>query len=94
MLLAAGTDPFALVEEAVAAAAAISGDARPLRDKRLPPNLDVFGFCSWDAFYSAVSASGACLVAPTMLYVVLSSVIKWLSWVQWWWWGVWLAGLA
>lgn len=58
VLLAAGPDPFALVEDAVAAAAARSGGARPLREKRLPPNLDSFGWCSWDSFYSAVSASG------------------------------------
>lgn len=41
LLVAAGTDPFALVEEAVVAAAALSGGARPLRDKRVPPTLDV-----------------------------------------------------
>lgn len=58
VLVAAGRDPFMLVEEAVAAAAARSGSARPLREKQLPPNLDVFGWCSWDSFYSAVSASG------------------------------------
>eukprot|EP00887_Chlorella_sp_A99_P005608 scaffold1.g5608.t1 len=58
VLVAAGRDPFMLVEAAVAEAAARSGGARPLRDKQLPPNLDVFGWCSWDSFYSAVSASG------------------------------------
>ncbi|KAI3433391.1 hypothetical protein D9Q98_003207 [Chlorella vulgaris] len=58
VLLAAGREPYALIEAAVTAAAALSGGARPLRDKQLPPNLDVFGWCSWDSFYSAVSASG------------------------------------
>jgi raffinose synthase len=58
VLVAAGDDPFALVDAAVAAAAARSGDAKPLAAKRLPPSLDVFGWCSWDAFYSAVSAQG------------------------------------
>ncbi|EFN50448.1 hypothetical protein CHLNCDRAFT_143417, partial [Chlorella variabilis] len=48
LLMAAGREPFALVEAAVTAAAALSGGARPLRDKQLPPNLDVFGWCSWD----------------------------------------------
>ena len=48
VLLAAGRDPFALVEEAVASAASLSGGARPLRDKVVPPNIDVFGWCSWD----------------------------------------------
>lgn len=48
VLLAAGREPYALVEAAVTAAAARSGGARPLRDKSLPPNIDVFGWCSWD----------------------------------------------
>ena len=48
VLLAAGREPYALIEAAVTAAAARSGGARPLRDKQLPPNLDVFGWCSWD----------------------------------------------
>ena len=56
----------------MAAAAALSGGARPLREKRLPPNLDVFGWCSWDAFYSAVSASGG-PAAPQPLPVLLLS---------------------
>lgn len=55
--MAAGADPYELIEAAVTAAAALSGGARPLREKRLPPNLDVFGWCSWDAFFTAVSAS-------------------------------------
>ncbi len=55
---AVGSDPFALVERGVAAAAALSGGAQPLSTKRLPPSLDVFGWCTWDAFYSTVSARG------------------------------------
>jgi len=58
LLLAAGTDPYALVDAGVAAAAALSGGARPRRAKRLPASLDVFGWCTWDAFYSTVSARG------------------------------------
>jgi raffinose synthase len=58
LLLAAGTDPYALVDAGVAAAAALSGGARPREAKRLPASLDVFGWCTWDAFYSTVSARG------------------------------------
>ncbi|KAL4423584.1 hypothetical protein ABPG77_004624 [Micractinium sp. CCAP 211/92] len=58
VLIAARREPYALIDAAVTAAAALSGGARPLREKRLPPNLDVFGWCSWDSFYSAVSATG------------------------------------
>jgi raffinose synthase len=58
LYVAAGNDPFELVDSAVAAAAAISGDAKPRVEKHLPPTLDVFGWCTWDAFYSRVSAQG------------------------------------
>ena len=36
-----------------------AGGARPLREKQLPEILDMFGWCTWDAFYSNVSARGA-----------------------------------
>lgn len=52
LYIAAGSDPFALVDFAVEAAAKISGTAKPRRDKQLPATLDVFGWCTWDAFYS------------------------------------------
>ena len=48
VLLAAAREPYALIEQAVVAAAALSGGAKPLSEKQLPPNLDVFGWCSWD----------------------------------------------
>lgn len=35
-----------------------AGGARPLREKTVPGLLDVFGWCTWDAFYSRVSARG------------------------------------
>ena len=59
LYIAAGLDPYQLVESAVAGAAALSGSSKPLREKQLPPTLDVFGWCTWDAFYSRVSARGA-----------------------------------
>ena len=58
LYVAAGTDPFLLIERGVAAAARLSGGAQPLAKKKLPPSLDVFGWCTWDAFYSTVSAKG------------------------------------
>lgn len=42
----------------VAIAARLSGGAQPLSSKSLPPSLDVMGWCTWDAFYSTVSARG------------------------------------
>lgn len=45
LLVAAGTDPFHLVDAAVAAAAALSGGAAPRAAKQLPASLDGFGWC-------------------------------------------------
>jgi raffinose synthase len=56
--VAAGTNPFELVDRAVAAAARLSGDALPRSEKQMPAALDLFGWCTWDAFYSTVSAAG------------------------------------
>jgi hypothetical protein len=47
------------VERASSAACPCAGGAKPLREKALPGLLDVFGWCTWDAFYSRVSARGA-----------------------------------
>eukprot|EP00775_Hariotina_reticulata_P012148 gene12148-12286_t len=58
LLMACSTDPFHLVDAGVAAAAALSGGAGPRSMKRLPSSLDGFGWCTWDAFYSTVSARG------------------------------------
>ncbi|PRW33710.1 raffinose synthase isoform B [Chlorella sorokiniana] len=58
LLVAAGCDPFELCQRAVRAAARLSGSARPRADKEVPPSVDVFGWCTWDAFYSMVSAAG------------------------------------
>ena len=61
----AGPDPLALAEAAVLAAASLSGPARPRADKgrgdgsgKPPSFVDAFGWCTWDAFYSKVSAKG------------------------------------
>ncbi|PSC71477.1 raffinose synthase [Micractinium conductrix] len=58
LLVAAGRDPYALVDAAVAAAARLSGTSKPRSDKEVPASADVFGWCTWDAFYSKVSAAG------------------------------------
>ena len=59
LLICAGDDPLALAEHATARAAALSsGGASPPRlAKALPPSIDDFGWCTWDACYSRVSAS-------------------------------------
>ena len=58
LYVAAGPDPFILVEKAVAAAAQLSGGAQQRQDKQQPDSLDWFGWCTWDAYYSKVSARG------------------------------------
>ncbi|KAJ1489962.1 raffinose synthase, partial [Baffinella frigidus] len=58
VLISAGTDPFLLLERAFAAAADRLGTFRIRAEKQLPPSLDVFGWCTWDAFYSAVEPQG------------------------------------
>ena len=47
LLVAAGDDPYSLVEAAVPEAAKYSGTAKPLREKSLPPSIDKFAWCSW-----------------------------------------------
>ena len=70
--ISAGWDPFDLVDRAVAAAAFLSGGAKPRAEKRLPPSLDVFGWCTWDAFYSKISGRGeALLLALHTLYCLM-----------------------
>lgn len=58
LYLAVGKDPFALVNRAISRAAFLSGGARPREDKVAPPLLDLFGWCTWDAFYSEVDSDG------------------------------------
>jgi raffinose synthase len=67
LLVAPGTgpDPLALADAAVLAAASLSGPARPRTAKGAgdgsgadPHFMDAFGWCTWDAFYSEVSARG------------------------------------
>lgn len=58
LLLCAGDEPYKVVNSAVLAAAKLSGAARPLAQKRLPGFIDLLGWCTWDAFYSKVSAKG------------------------------------
>ena len=63
LYLAAGTDPYELVDKAVAAAAKLSGTSKARQDKALPEVVDVFGWCTWDAYYSKVSARGEVALA-------------------------------
>ena len=52
--VAAGTDPYEILERAYTLISKSSGTFRTRRNKPLPPGIDTFGWCSWDAFYSSV----------------------------------------
>lgn len=56
LLVASGRNVFELIDHAVSQAAALSGTTKPLSEKHVPDSLNYFGWCTWDAFYSTVSA--------------------------------------
>ena len=58
LYIASGKDPYELVARGVAAAAALSGTAMPRSTKSVPPLVEKFAWCTWDSFYSRVSAAG------------------------------------
>jgi hypothetical protein len=47
LYLAAGRDVYEVVERGVAAAARLSGTAKPRGQKAVPPSVDLFGWCTW-----------------------------------------------
>ena len=67
LYVAAGKDPFILIEKAVAAAAQLSGGAQQRQDKQQPDSLNWFGWCTWDAYYSKVSARGNQAPVPLLI---------------------------
>jgi hypothetical protein len=58
LYIAAGRDPYELIARGVAAAASLSGTAKPRTSKVVPPIADKFLWCTWDAYYSTISAEG------------------------------------
>lgn len=57
MYVAAGRDPYELVEQSAKVVSDRLGTGRLRREKTLPDFVDQFGWCTWDAFYHAVSAA-------------------------------------
>ncbi len=55
LAVAVGDDPYALSQLAVSAAARRLGTFRPRDQKRTPAFVDLFGWCTWDAFYRDLS---------------------------------------
>ncbi|KAJ1496449.1 glycosyl hydrolases 36 [Baffinella frigidus] len=58
VFVAAGSDPFQLLERSFQAVADRLQTFRVRTAKEAPPTLDCFGWCTWDAFYSEVDGAG------------------------------------
>ena len=58
LYVAVGDDPFALIKEGMQQVSQKLGTFRTLDEKPLPPFVDEFGWCTWDAFYSKVTPEG------------------------------------
>src|SRR5579883_307316 len=54
LYIAAGPDPYSLVEESAKSVMARLGTGRLRVEKMLPAFADHFGWCTWDAFYQEV----------------------------------------
>ena len=69
LVLTCADSPFKAVEAAMALASkAMNGTFRLRSCKSPPPVVDVFGWCTWDAFYHAVTPAG--VEAGTLLYIL------------------------
>lgn len=58
IFLHAGTEPFQVIAEAVQAVEMHMQSFRRREGKKLPGIVDWFGWCTWDAFYTDVTADG------------------------------------
>jgi raffinose synthase len=54
--LAGGTNPYTLIESAAQSVMEFMPTGRLRQEKLVPPFVDQFGWCTWDAFYREVSA--------------------------------------
>ncbi|CAL5351957.1 probable galactinol--sucrose galactosyltransferase 2 [Camellia sinensis] len=54
----AGTNPFEVINQAVKAVEKHMQTFRHREEKKLPSFIDWFGWCTWDAFYTDVTAEG------------------------------------
>jgi len=56
LYVAAGSNPFELMDVAMSTISKRMGTFRVKKEKPLPTGIDTFGFCTWDAFYSSVDS--------------------------------------
>ncbi|CAK9143946.1 unnamed protein product [Ilex paraguariensis] len=53
-----GDNPFELIKDSVKLLEKHKGTFSHIENKKIPPHLDWFGWCTWDAFYTGVSPKG------------------------------------
>ena len=58
LYVAIGDDPFDLVKQGFSNVAVALDTFKTLDMKEIPPSVDDFGWCTWDAFYSQVTPDG------------------------------------
>lgn len=58
LLVNTGTDPFKVITDGIKSVELHLQTFRHREEKKLPGIVDWFGWCTWDAFYTAVSAEG------------------------------------
>ena len=78
LVLTCADSPFKAVEAAMALASkAMNGTFRLRSCKSPPPVVDVFGWCTWDAFYHAVTPAG---VEAGTLFIYFGNYILAIFW--------------
>jgi raffinose synthase len=58
LFITTGTDPFRVIKDAIRAMELHLQTFRHRDEKKIPGIVDCFGWCTWDAFYTDVSAEG------------------------------------
>lgn len=58
LLINAGTDPFKVITDGIKSVELHLQTFRHREEKKMPGIVDWFGWCTWDAFYTDVSAEG------------------------------------
>ncbi|KAL0285800.1 UNVERIFIED_CONTAM: putative galactinol--sucrose galactosyltransferase 2 [Sesamum calycinum] len=53
-----GYNPFELMKDSIRILAKHKGTFSHVEDKKVPPHLDWFGWCTWDVFYTRVDPQG------------------------------------
>lgn len=62
LLVASGkSNVYDIISRGVTHAAQLSGNSKPRSEKEIPSLVDYFGWCTWDAMYSSVSAASIML---------------------------------